>query len=145
MAVALVFLIFESLKCVDRECERNVSYVSHAFGALSGFIMGIIFLRARYLRKTEKRLKYGLLLIAYGLPLSYVLIQYGRKFKTYHTGKFAKCPLVHWSKYEKACQEACYNQHHENIEEPTCQEIFTIHNECALGKVTFNNASIAKC
>jgi hypothetical protein len=145
LSITLAFLLLESTKCFYNECPTNVSYWAHGFGALSGFIMGIIFLRARFLRKTEKQLKYALLLIAYGLPLSYVMIQYGRKFKKYNTPPYSNCHLVHWAKYEEVCQDTCYRRNHTNIEESICKELFTIHSGCGKGLVTFNSINVTKC
>ena len=76
LLVTLIVLILESVESVNRLGASNVSYAAHGFGALAGFIMGIIFLRARFLQPIEKKLKYFLLLIAYGLPISYILINY---------------------------------------------------------------------
>ena len=144
LLITLMLLIFESVKCIDRDCAKNVSYAAHGFGALSGFIMGIIFLRARFLRPIEKKLKYFLLLIAYGLPLSYILIQYFRKFRRYSTEPLSNCPLVYWSNYEDVCQDTCYRRKSTILVE-ACEEMFSIHKKCGNGLITFNNTSINQC
>ena len=127
LLITLIVLILESVESVNRLGLTNVSYAAHGFGALAGFIMGIIFLRARFLRPIEKKLKYFLLLIAYGLPLSYILIKYYRKFKQYSIEPLKGCDLVHWPNYEKACQETCYEKKPWSSTNftKTCSEIFT--------------------
>ena len=129
LLITLLLLIFELVESSYRLGANNVSHAAHAFGALAGFIMGIIFLRARYLRAYEKKMKNVLLLIACGLPFSYILIKYYKKLKTYSTIPLSNCPLIYWKDYEKACQEACYSNKVISTNE-TCANLFKIYDNC---------------
>lgn len=144
--ILLIFELYGGMKCVGRNAEstcgeQSVSRWAHGFGALSGFIMGIVVLRARRLRKIEKRLKYVLLTIVYGLPLSYVLIEC---IKTVHRNSFITCDLIQWTKYEKICQDTCYEQKYRNANY-SCMEVFKIHEWCAPGHVTSNATNMKEC
>ena len=130
LLITLVLLIFELAESRYRLGANNVSHAAHFFGALAGFIMGIIFLRARYLRAYEKKLKNVLLLIACGLPFSIILIKHYQKLKIYRTIPLSNCPFIYWKDYEKACQEACYpNKVRISINE-TCASLFKIYDHC---------------
>ena len=65
LLIVLLLLIFELVESSYRLGSNNVSHAAHAFGALAGFIMGIIFLRARYLRAYEKKMKNVLVVVFY--------------------------------------------------------------------------------
>lgn len=136
LILTLVVLIWELLKCQSSTpCKTYVSYWAHGFGALSGIIMGYICLRARHLRKGEKRLKHLFLLIACGLPLSYILIT---SIASNNQTSPIQCDLVHWKNYEKICQDACYLQKSDVLVPSSCNNTFTIHKFCYHGHITFN-------
>ena len=131
--ILLVVEVYGGYNCtnynLDGTCKDNISHVSHACGALSGFIMGIAVLRARRLRKAERKLKIFLLTIVYGPALGYVIHKLVTAIKQNNKPPLNSCQLIEWTSYEKICQDVCYRREERNVSY-SCDDGFTVYKSC---------------
>ena len=77
-----------------------ISYATHMFGAVSGLVIGYIFLRARHTRKAERVLKCLLFAGVYGFFIIYTIVKAT-------PGEHQDSPC-NWLEYESQCQDMCY-------------------------------------
>ena len=100
--VLIITLRFDWCSESNKElCDTDVSHATHAFGALSGFLTGCIFLRSRSFKRPIHLLKNFLLIFVYGLSICYII---SKHYMTVENGNKG-CP---WIEYERVCQSQCY-------------------------------------
>ena len=108
LLVLIVTLKLETCSSDSMEvCDTDVSHTSHnthLFGALSGFMTGCLFLRARTFPKFCVKIKYLLLGVVYGSLICYMITKFYNE--TTKTGREI-CP---WIEYERVCQDQCYRK-----------------------------------
>ena len=103
-ALLVIFVTLRLAPCGEEWnnlCDNDVSHVTHSFGALSGLLAGLIFLKVRHFKK-HTRVFRNILLCVYFFMVSGVIIQF--LLERFGTDK----EHLPWSKYESMCQHQCY-------------------------------------
>ena len=111
-AIVLILMSIDFSKC-GIQCPTSVSHAAHFFGALGGFLTGIIFLEARHKNKWIQVGKVVFLVLVYGGCIFAIVFNYYRE-SSKEPGK-----ICSWSEYERTCQKYCYGA---NVTE-TCTEM----------------------
>lgn len=102
--------------------SKSVSYICHVCGAVSGLIVGYIFLTARHKKMVVKILKIILFVCVYGSFLEYIALR-GTVCPNDENGNCT------WIEYERQCQDICY------LHEYSTSDL--INNTCQVGVCSF--------